>query len=93
MSAADRTRAHTRHQWIKRIANLSSRNVEHLYKEVFEILQRDAETFAGGDSTKNLSIYLALIDDDQNEIRYVAATNDHADILLGKTLKRGQGIS
>jgi len=92
LSTTDRTRAHTRHQWLKRLENFSSRNVENLSNELFEIVQRDVETF-GGESSKNLSVYLATIDDDKNEIRYIAATKDHEDILRDKTLKRPDGIS
>jgi hypothetical protein len=57
-----------------------------------DIIQKDSDTF-GAQSTKNLSIYIALLENDKNQLRYVATTNDQTDLVLGKTLQRGQGIS
>jgi hypothetical protein len=57
-----------------------------------DIIQKDSETF-GNQTSKHLSIYIALLDNDKNQLRYVATTNDQTDLLLGKTLQRGQGIS
>ena len=92
MSGADRTRAHTRHQWIKRLRNISHQNVTDLYNELMEIIQKDSDAFAH-QTPKNMSIYVALVEDNNEQLKYVAATNDQADFLLGKTLKRGQGVS
>ena len=92
LNPADRTRAHTRHQWIKRIRSISFRNADQLYKEVMNIIQKDSDTF-GSQPSRALSIYIALVDNDNNQVRYVATTNDQADLVLGKTLQRGQGIS
>lgn len=91
LSANDRNRTHTRRQWLKRLRNISYRNVDELYKEVFEILQKDSEAF-GSPSTKILSVYIALIEEDLDQLKYVAATNDQTN-LIGKTLKRDQGVS
>ena len=63
-----------------------------LYKEVMEIIQKDSDTF-GNQPSKKLSIYIALVENDHNQVRYVASTNDQTDLILGKTLQRGQGIS
>jgi hypothetical protein len=57
-----------------------------------DIIQKDSDTF-GNQSSKKLSIYIALLENDKNQLRYVATTNDQTDLLLGKTLQRGQGIS
>ena len=57
-----------------------------------DIIQKDADTF-GSQPSKYLSIYIALLENDRNRIRYVATTNDQTDLLLGKTLQRDQGIS
>ena len=57
-----------------------------------DIIQKDSETF-GNQPSKHLSIYIALLDNDKNQLRYVATTNDQTDLLLGKTLQRNQGIS
>ena len=57
-----------------------------------DIIQKDSETFSN-QSSKYLSIYIALLENDKNQLRYVATTNDQTDLLLGKTLQRGQGIS
>jgi hypothetical protein len=57
-----------------------------------DIIQKDSDTF-GAQSTKNLSIYIALLENDKNQLRYVATTIDQTDLVLGKTLQRGQGIS
>lgn len=92
LNANDRTRSHTRHQWIKRIRNIPFRNADQLYKEVIHILQKDSDTF-GSQPSKTLSIYIALVENDKNQLRYVATSNDQSDLLLGKTLQRGQGIS
>ena len=92
LNANDRTRSHTRHQWIKRLRNIPFRNADQLYKEVINILQKDSDTF-GSQTSKTLSIYIALVENDKNQLRYVATSNDQTDLLLGKTLQRGQGIS
>jgi len=57
-----------------------------------DIIQKDSDTFSNKTS-KNLSIYIALLENDNNQLRYVATTNDQTDLILGKTLQRGQGIS
>jgi hypothetical protein len=57
-----------------------------------DIIQKDSETFSN-QSSKYLSIYIALLENDKSQLRYVATTNDQTDLLLGKTLQRGQGIS
>jgi hypothetical protein len=57
-----------------------------------DIIQKDSETF-GNQPSKHLSIYIALLENDKNQLRYVATTNDQTDLVLGKTLQRGQGIS
>lgn len=57
-----------------------------------DIIQKDSDTF-GNQPSKHLSIYIALLEDDKNHLRYVATTNDQTDLLLGKTLHRDQGIS
>lgn len=59
---------------------------------MIEIIQKDADTF-GNQPAKKLSIYIALLENDHNRIRYVATTNDQEDLLLGQTLERGQGVS
>ncbi|CAF5121273.1 unnamed protein product, partial [Rotaria sp. Silwood1] len=92
LNTSDRTRIHTRHQWLKRICNIPFRTLGHLYKEVMDIIQKDSETFSN-QQTKHLSIYIALVENDRNQLRYVATTNDQTDLLLGKTLQRGEGIS
>lgn len=92
LSTSDRTRVHTRQQWIKRIRDISYRSPEQLYKEITEIIQKDADTF-GNQPTKRLSIYIGLLENDHNQIRYVATTDDQIDLLLDRTLQRGQGIS
>ena len=66
--------------------------VDQLYQEVMDIIQKDSDTF-GNQSSKKLSIYIALLENDKNQLRYVATTNDQAELLLGKTLQRGQGVS
>jgi hypothetical protein len=33
------------------------------------------------------------LENNKNQLRYVATTNDQKDLVLGKTLQRGQGIS
>lgn len=92
MSTSDRTRVHTRQQWIKHIRDIPFRTLGQLYKEVTEIIQKDADTF-GNQPTKRLSIYIALLESDHNQLRYVATTDDQTELLLGQTLQRGQGIS
>ncbi|CAF3746132.1 unnamed protein product [Rotaria sordida] len=92
INASDRTRIHTRHQWLKRIRNIPFRTLGYLYKEVMDIIQKDSETFSNQPS-KHLSIYIALLENNRNQIRYVATTNDQTDLLLDKTLQRGEGIS
>ncbi|UJR33360.1 hypothetical protein I4U23_020808 [Adineta vaga] len=92
MNPNDRTRIHTRQQWLKRIRNIPFRTVGQLYKEVMDIIQKDSDTF-GNQPSKHLSIYIALLENDKNHVRYVATTNDQTDLLLGKTLHRDQGIS
>jgi hypothetical protein len=57
-----------------------------------DIIQKDSDSFSNKTS-KNLSIYIALLENDNNQLRYVATTNDQTDLILGKTLQRGQGIS
>jgi len=57
-----------------------------------DIIQKDSDTF-GNQPSKYLSIYIALLENDKNRLRYVATTNDQTDLLLGKTLQRGEGIS
>ena len=57
-----------------------------------DIIKKDSETF-GNLTSKYLSIYIALLENDQNQLRYVATTNDQNDLLLRKTLRRGEGIS
>jgi hypothetical protein len=63
-----------------------------LYQEVMDIIQKDSDIF-GNQSSKKLSIYIALLENDKNQLRCVATTNDQTDLLLGKTLQRGQGVS
>ncbi|CAF2853599.1 unnamed protein product [Rotaria sp. Silwood2] len=92
LNTSDRTRIHTRHEWLKRIRNIPFRTLGYLYKEVMDIIQKDSETFSN-QPTKHLSIYIALVENDRNQLRYVATTNDQTDLLLGKTLQRGTGIS
>ncbi|CAF4551796.1 unnamed protein product [Rotaria sp. Silwood1] len=92
LNTSDRTRIHTRHQWLKRIRNIPFRTLGLLYKEVMDIIQKDSETFSN-QQTKHLSIYIALVEKDRNQLRYVATTNDQTDLLLGKTLQRDEGIS
>ncbi|CAF0966176.1 unnamed protein product [Adineta ricciae] len=88
----DQTRIHTRQKWLKRIRNIPFQTVAHVYKEIMDIIQKDSDTF-GTQPNKHLSIYIALLEDDKNHLRYVATTNDQSDLLLGKTLHRDQGIS
>ncbi len=57
-----------------------------------DIIQKDSDQFSN-QSMKKLSIYIALVENDKNQVRYVATTNDQTNLLLGKTLQRGQGIS
>jgi hypothetical protein len=57
-----------------------------------DIIQKDSDTF-GNQPSKHLSIYIALLENDKNQLRYVATTNDQTDLLLSKTLQRGEGIS
>ncbi|CAF0960589.1 unnamed protein product [Adineta steineri] len=92
LNPTDRTRIQTRQQWLKRIRNIPFRSVGHLYKEVMDIIQKDSNTF-GSQPSKYLSIYIALLESNKNQLRYVATTNDQTDLLLGKTLQRDQGIS
>jgi len=58
-----------------------------------DIIQKDSDTFGNQTTRKNLSIYIALLENNKNQLRYVATTNDQTDLVLGKTLQRGQGIS
>jgi hypothetical protein len=57
-----------------------------------DIIQKDSDTF-GNQPSKHLSIYITLLENDKNQLRYVATTNDQTDLLLSKTLQRGEGIS
>ena len=57
-----------------------------------DIIQKDSDSF-GKQPSKQLSIYIALLENEKTQLRYVATTNDQTDLLLGKTLQRGQGIS
>ncbi|CAM4762867.1 unnamed protein product [Rotaria magnacalcarata] len=92
LNSSDRTRIHTRQQWLKRIRNIPFRTLDNLYKEVMDIIQKDSDTF-GNLPPKHLSIYIALLDDDRNQLRYVATTKDQTDLLLNKTLQHGEGVS
>ncbi|CAF0769314.1 unnamed protein product [Didymodactylos carnosus] len=90
----ERDRADLRHQWLKKLRDIPYRTLNVLYKEVIDTLKKDAETFGG---QKCINAYIALLERNtektQNSIRYVATTADNADLLLGQTLTRGQGIS
>jgi hypothetical protein len=57
------------------------------------MIQKDSDTF-GNQPSKHLSIYIALVNDHNNDrLRYVATTNDQTDLLLNQTLTREQGVS
>jgi hypothetical protein len=71
---------------------MSFRTLGQVYKEVMDIIQTDSETFSN-QSSKYLSIYIALLENNKEQLRYVATTNDQKNLLLGKTLQRGEGIS
>jgi hypothetical protein len=71
---------------------MSFRTLGQVYKEVMDIIQKDSETFSN-QSSKYLSIYIALLENNKEQLRYVATTNDQKNLLLGKTLQRGEGIS
>lgn len=57
-----------------------------------EVMQKDSDTF-GNQPPKYLSIYIALLENDKNRLRYVATTKDQTGLLLDKTLERGEGVS
>ena len=71
---------------------MSFRTLGQVYKEVMDIIQKDSETFSN-QSSKYLSIYIALLENNKEQLRYVATTNDQKNLLLGKTLQHGEGIS
>ncbi|NXA05369.1 EFCB5 protein, partial [Sapayoa aenigma] len=78
-------------QGIQQVAETSGASVELLYKAVFEAISQDAEAHGGN---KKISAYIALLEENQNLLRYVACTADDAPHVLHQVLYRHmKGIS
>lgn len=100
-SYAERIRGEARKKWLQQIvtaAETGGASMEPVYRAVFNALYKDAEAHGGG---KRISANIAMLerntmDPDRGSVclRYVAATMEDADYLLGKILyKDMKGIS
>ncbi|XP_052802445.1 EF-hand calcium-binding domain-containing protein 5-like isoform X2 [Mya arenaria] len=98
---AERIRGEARKKWLQHIitaADTGGASIDPVYKAVFQALFKDAEAHGGG---KNISANIAMLERnnvarDRGDVmlRYVAATTEDADFLLGKILyKDMKGIS
>ncbi|XP_076106684.1 EF-hand calcium-binding domain-containing protein 5-like isoform X2 [Mytilus galloprovincialis] len=98
---AERIRGEARKKWLQQVvsaAETSGASMEPVYKSVFQALYKDSEAHGNG---KKISSNIAMLernrfDQERGEVclRYVAATIDDADFLLGKILyKDMKGIS
>ncbi|XP_060602057.1 EF-hand calcium-binding domain-containing protein 5-like isoform X4 [Ruditapes philippinarum] len=98
---AERIRGEARKKWLQYIitaADTGGASIEPVYKAVFQALYKDAEAHGGG---KNISANISMLERNTTDrtrgdvvLRYVAATTEDADFLLGKILyKDMMGIS
>ncbi|KAH3877790.1 hypothetical protein DPMN_001668 [Dreissena polymorpha] len=98
---AERIRGEARKKWLQQIitaADTGGASIEPVYKAVFQALYKDAEAHGGG---KNIAANISMLE--RNNVarergdvmlRYVAATTEDADFVLGKILyKDMKGIS
>ncbi|XP_061198167.1 EF-hand calcium-binding domain-containing protein 5-like isoform X1 [Saccostrea echinata] len=100
-SYAERIRGDARKKWLQQIvtaAETGGASMEPVYRAVFNALYKDAEAHGGG---KRISANIAMLERNTADpergnvcLRYVAATMEDADYLLGKILyKDMKGIS
>ncbi|KAK3588676.1 hypothetical protein CHS0354_028885 [Potamilus streckersoni] len=98
---AERIRGEARKKWLQQIvtaAETGAASMEPVYKAVFQALYKDAEAHGGG---KHLCANIAMLERNTDapergefRLRYVAATVEDADFLLGKCLYKDMpGIS
>ncbi|XP_041350309.1 EF-hand calcium-binding domain-containing protein 5-like isoform X2 [Gigantopelta aegis] len=100
-SHAERIRGEARKKWLQQIvavAQTSGASMEPVYKEVFHALFKDAESHGGG---KKISANISMLEHNPQQpergplhLRYVAATLEDAEFILGKILYQDMpGIS
>ncbi|XP_069135006.1 EF-hand calcium-binding domain-containing protein 5-like isoform X2 [Argopecten irradians] len=90
---AERIRGEARKKWLQQVVNAAETggaSMEPVYKAIFNALYKDAEAHGGG---KRISANISMLernilDPARGEVclRYVAATVDDSDFLLGKIL-------
>ncbi|XP_043910408.1 EF-hand calcium-binding domain-containing protein 5 isoform X2 [Protopterus annectens] len=100
-SLAEQARGNARRKWLYQIqqaAETSGANMEPVYKTIFQVLYKDAESHG---NNKKISAYIALLERSKKQedfgntvLRYVACTADDAEMVLNKTLHRNmKGVS
>ncbi|KAL3858381.1 hypothetical protein ACJMK2_012972 [Sinanodonta woodiana] len=98
---AERIRGEARKKWLQQIvtaAETGAASMEPVYRAVFQALYKDAEAHGGG---KHLCANIAILERNTDApergefcLRYVAATVEDADFMLGKCLYKDMpGIS